>query len=242
MTYKKLSNNQVSHNVYPIVKTSQFLQRNNQEYSKYIHHNTTPSELQLYGIKRFIKNNNTYLFTQQGFFNTFQGNKLNSQIFANVSGSIQLNIYSIQAITYIREIISSQYIKLLLLSNYQIVDNNIYQLVQNKFVAQYIPQLSLILWKHYEQNQKDITIQHSFSIHQFQYLCSISPSQMNRTNNKTAYNEDQLFNNDITNLYISSIGLYDSQNTLLAIAKLSSPIRVSNKINTNILIQLDYTI
>jgi len=40
--------------------------------------------------------------------------------------------------------------------------------------------------------------------------------------------------------YITSVGLYDDTNTLMAIAKLSHPIRVSHIIDTTMMISLDY--
>jgi hypothetical protein len=65
---------------------------------------------------------------------------------------------------------------------------------------------------------------------------------MNRTNNLTVYDENLKLKDNVTDLYMTTIGLYDDNNVLLAIAKLSQPIRISKKIHINILVQLDYTI
>lgn len=241
MVYKKLNNNQISHTIYPIVKRLELLASSN-TYSNYINHNATPEQMQIKGINRIIKNNNLYLYTNQGNLYSFQKNIFSSQLFESVQGKIMAKEGQVTAITYIQNIRSSQRIHIVSISGCTIIQDRIYNSTNSSYLGQFIPQLNLILWKNYYSETMDITIEYKFNIRQFQYLCSIAPTQMNRTNNKTAYNQDSTFNDDIKNLYISSIGLYDDQNTLLAIVKLSSPIRKSNKISTNILVQLDYTI
>lgn len=96
----------------------------------------------------------------------------------------------------------------------------------------------------------EIKFQYSFPIHEFEYICNIAPGQMNLTTNLTAYEFVQwspetksgwYLRDNFTNSFVSSIGLYNNEDQLLALAKVSSPIKVSNVITTTIIVQFDYT-
>jgi len=77
------------------------------------------------------------------------------------------------------------------------------------------------------------TYQSTIRIQEHTVSCVISPSEYNKTFNPSAFNtissgSDQTYNNYISSgsvlPFISSIGLYNDQNELLAVAKLSNPI------------------
>lgn len=115
----------------------------------------------------------------------------------------------------------------------------------NMPIGVFVPHINCILWL---DNESDINYMDSvsgyglsyfFNIHQFQYLCITQANELNMTNNRSAYDVDGglRWKDD---LYITGIGLFDDDNQLLAIAKLSQPVRKSNIIPTTFIIQLDY--
>jgi|TARA_Y100001963_G_scaffold52757_1_gene73938 hypothetical protein len=77
------------------------------------------------------------------------------------------------------------------------------------------------------------TYQSTINIHEHTVACVVSPSEYNNTVNPSAFStissgSNQTYNNYINSgsvqPFISSIGLYNDQNELLAVAKLSNPI------------------
>jgi hypothetical protein len=92
----------------------------------------------------------------------------------------------------------------------------------------------------------DSNISCSFSssiiIHETQYKCIIKENEFNYTLNPSITNEDLIkpqFTGSYFNPYVTSVGLYDDNKNLLAIAKLSKPLPLSSTTDTNILINLD---
>ena len=73
-----------------------------------------------------------------------------------------------------------------------------------------------------------------------EFLCIVKANEFNRTINPSAYGlTGQTPINDYEVPYITGIGIYDNDANLLAIAKLSKPIKKSDKIDLIFKIQLD---
>lgn len=134
---------------------------------------------------------------------------------------------SIVKIVYIKNVVSNSIIEILKVNNLE------------DFTYQFIPYLNILLLKEgdivqgqqIEQTIISVQIEYDFIVHQFEYLCQLNPNQLSMSANPT-------FNND--QIYITTIGLYDSNDVLMATAKLSQPIRKSKITPTNILIAFDY--
>ncbi len=171
-------------------------------------------------------------------------------------GNILLSTGSVKTIVFINNIHSldpqvlislyiaqSGYDEEIYISNSILYEDSNYQ-TQSGF---FLPNVNAILFKDpgYDPDKWKLEIQYNFEINEFEYLCNIQPGQFNRTLNVTAYTKSETSSQfymlpDANYTYITSIGLYDDQNVLMAIAKLSSPIRVSDIIDTTIVVGLDY--
>ena len=72
------------------------------------------------------------------------------------------------------------------------------------------------------------------------------PNEINNTTNPTVFHSNGLgqLKDNLTSsnfpTYITEVGLYDNQNTLIGYAKLSKAIPKSQKIPMNFLIRMDY--
>jgi hypothetical protein len=93
--------------------------------------------------------------------------------------------------------------------------------------------------------QTDVTCSFSSSmtIYETQYKCTIRESEFNATLNPTARDLEGNLNDNVTGSYFSpyvtTVGLYDEAQNLLAIGKLSQPLPTSDTTDTTILINLD---
>ena len=83
----------------------------------------------------------------------------------------------------------------------------------------------------------------SMTIYETQYKCTIRESEFNATLNPSARDSDGTLNNNVTGSYFSpyvtTVGLYDEAQNLLAIGKLSQPLPTSDTTDTTILVNLD---
>ena len=80
----------------------------------------------------------------------------------------------------------------------------------------------------------------------YEWTCDALPNELNNTTNATVFHTNgrgQLKDNLTSSYfptYISEIGLYDDQNTLMGYAKLSKPIPKSTKIPMKFFVRMDY--
>lgn len=77
------------------------------------------------------------------------------------------------------------------------------------------------------------------SIDEKTFICELKRNEYNDTTNPTAYLSLTSYVANYTTPFLTSIGIYDNDNNLLAIAKFGSPIKLSNKIDTIFKIKLD---
>lgn len=94
----------------------------------------------------------------------------------------------------------------------------------------------------FQQPQSDIsiTITAINHINEYEVYCIIPSSQFNKTSNISTYDNSRSRISTTITPYITSIGLYNDNNQLLAIGKLSYPVRKSNKIDMIFNIQFDF--
>jgi len=91
------------------------------------------------------------------------------------------------------------------------------------------------------------TFNSTLTIYEHTVVCNIEPSEYNSTTNPTAFQtisgSTQTYNNYISsgsaNPYITSIGLYNAQNELLATAKLSGPLTRTKYTDQTFIIKFD---
>jgi hypothetical protein len=83
----------------------------------------------------------------------------------------------------------------------------------------------------------------SMTIYETQYKCTIRESEFNATLNPTARDLEGNLNDNVTGSffspYVTTVGLYDELQNLLAVGKLSQPLPTSDTTDTTILINLD---
>lgn len=85
----------------------------------------------------------------------------------------------------------------------------------------------------------------TYTIHETQYKCTIRESEFNYSHNTTllsgSFNDTvkDFVTSSYFNPYITTVGLYNDQQQLLAIAKLAQPIPSSRTTDMNIIINLD---
>ena len=83
-------------------------------------------------------------------------------------------------------------------------------------------------------------------INTYEWTCDTVPSELNNTNNMTVFNSNGLgqLKDNLTGsnfpTYISEIGLYDDQKSLIGYARLSKPIPKSQVVPLKFLLRLDY--
>lgn len=105
----------------------------------------------------------------------------------------------------------------------------------------------------------DIGFRPSTTVYETQYKCTIRPDEFNYSLNPTLLSGSEFTNpvnsngakvnvsGDVVNFvtgssfspYITSVGLYNSNNELLAVGKLSQPIPTSRTVDMNIIVNLD---
>ena len=80
----------------------------------------------------------------------------------------------------------------------------------------------------------------------YEWTCEAKPNELNNTTNFTVYHsngrgqlKDNLTGSAVPS-YISEVGLYDEQNSLMGYAKLSKPIPKSTKIPMKFFVRMDY--
>jgi hypothetical protein len=84
----------------------------------------------------------------------------------------------------------------------------------------------------------------SYTIYETQYKCTINPDEFNYSQNPSLLLDDEgkvydFATGSYFSPYITTVGLYDGSNNLLAVAKLSKPLPTSQTTDTTILINLD---
>jgi len=83
-------------------------------------------------------------------------------------------------------------------------------------------------------------------INTYEWTCDTVPSELNNTNNMTVFHSNGLgqLKDNLTGsnfpTYISEIGLYDNQQSLVGYARLSKPIPKSQVVPMKFLLRLDY--
>ena len=94
-----------------------------------------------------------------------------------------------------------------------------------------------------EVTSPTIQFRSTITILEHQYKCIINPSEFKISQNPTSVSNDNqikdIFNDKDFSPYITSVGLYNDNRELLAIAKLSHPIPTSKYLDTTIIIKID---
>ena len=91
-----------------------------------------------------------------------------------------------------------------------------------------------------------ITYKGTSVINTYEWTCDTVPSELNNTNNMTVFHSNGLgqLKDNLTGsnfpTYISEIGLYDNQQSLVGYARLSKPIPKSQVVPMKFLLRLDY--
>jgi hypothetical protein len=83
----------------------------------------------------------------------------------------------------------------------------------------------------------------SMTIYETQYKCTLRESEFNYTLNRSARDADGVLKDNVTGSYFSpyvtTVGLYDEAQNLLAIGKLAQPLPTSATTDTTILVNID---
>ena len=91
-----------------------------------------------------------------------------------------------------------------------------------------------------------ITYNGTTVINTYEWSCDTQPNELNDTTNPTVYHSSGLgkLKDNLTSsnfpTYITEVGLYDDQNSLIGYAKLSKPIPKSQKLPMKFLLRMDY--
>lgn len=91
----------------------------------------------------------------------------------------------------------------------------------------------------------EIYFSSSLTSYQCQYNCNIKENEFNYSYNKSliadtgSYEVKSFVNDEYFNVYATTIGLYNDNQELLAVAKLAQPIRLSKDFETNFIINID---
>lgn len=87
------------------------------------------------------------------------------------------------------------------------------------------------------------------SLREMEVYCTVGPGDFNVTYNRSVhywnpvrdrYEVDSRFTGSLFRPYVTTIGLYNDSNELLAVAKLSTPIQTSKKTDTTFVLRLDF--
>ena len=103
------------------------------------------------------------------------------------------------------------------------------------------------------QNYTDVTsgnytvsYQGTTVINTYEWTCDTQPNELNNTTNATVFNSNGLgqlkdnLTSSVFPTYITEVGLYDDQNSLVGYAKLSKAIPKSQKLRMKFLLRMDY--
>jgi hypothetical protein len=91
-----------------------------------------------------------------------------------------------------------------------------------------------------------VKYQGTSQINTYEWSCDSQPNELNNTTNPTVFNSNGLgqLKDNLTGsnypTYITEVGLYDDQNSLVGYAKLSKPIPKSQKLPMKFLLRMDY--
>jgi hypothetical protein len=103
--------------------------------------------------------------------------------------------------------------------------------------------LGLNIEDYVTENNVTCSFSSSMTIYETQYKCTIRESEFNATLNPTARDLEGNLNDNVTGSffspYVTTVGLYDELQNLLAVGKLSQPLPTSDTTDTTILINLD---
>ena len=89
------------------------------------------------------------------------------------------------------------------------------------------------------------SFQSTMTIYESQYKCTFNPNEYNYTQNLTAISSSlsgkvlDFLTGSYFQPYITTVGLYNNANQLIAVGKLSQPLQSSNVTDTTILVNLD---
>ena len=89
------------------------------------------------------------------------------------------------------------------------------------------------------------SFQSTLTIHESQYKCTFNPNEYNYTLNPSAISGSSdgrvydFLTGSYFQPYITTVGLYNNANQLVAVGKLSQPLQSSNVTDTTILVNLD---
>ena len=92
----------------------------------------------------------------------------------------------------------------------------------------------------------NVEYQGTNTITTYEWTCDVLPNELNNTTNATVFHSNGLgqLKDNLTGstvpTYISEVGLYDNQNSLMGYAKLSKPIPKSIKIPMKFFVRMDY--
>lgn len=89
-----------------------------------------------------------------------------------------------------------------------------------------------------------ISFKNNYTIYEHEFKCVIGENEFNISQNPTlqsgSFGDLKGFAvNDDFSPYITTIGLYNDSNELIAVAKLSQPLKISNSTDTTIIIKID---
>ncbi len=97
-----------------------------------------------------------------------------------------------------------------------------------------------------EGNNVTCSFQNTLTIHESQYKCTLNPNEFTYTQNPSAISgstNSGIVHDFLTGSYfqpyITTVGLYNNANQLVAVGKLSQPLQSSNVTDTTILVNLD---
>ena len=94
----------------------------------------------------------------------------------------------------------------------------------------------------YNINNYTCSFSSSFNIYETQYRCQINENEFNFSLNPSLNSSSYLYSfatGSEFKPYITTIGLYNDYKELMAVAKLSQPVMLSDIVNTNIIINID---
>lgn len=149
-----------------------------------------------------------------------------------------LKISSVQRLIFVQNL-RSDYIYVSKLDGAYSNSGNIIFDALGGFNSVFIPYINCII-SYNKPLFTQIIIGYSFPLYSFQYQCRMSPSEFNRSNNITAYTQTSEGVVQTHSPYITTVGLYNDSNQLLAVGKISQPIKKSSVIQQTVIIQFDY--
>lgn len=84
----------------------------------------------------------------------------------------------------------------------------------------------------------------SYTIYSSQYKCTVNPDEFNLSMNPSLGSTSTLYNTTITDSpefmpFVTTIGLYNDDQDLIAVAKLSNPVQLNPYVDTNFIVRID---